>query len=125
MPTDISEECITSIFRVGNQPSKETACSVWLGIPRLILDPENGSDNFLRNIGSHTDYTAPYPRRWHLSIIWPRGCRHFIPYLFYILKLIGLNEAKLRFVRLEVFTVVTMKNIVFWDITTQFASHRK
>jgi hypothetical protein len=27
--------------------------------------------------------------------------------------------------RLEVFTAVTMKNAVFWDITTQFVLHRR
>jgi hypothetical protein len=30
---------------------------------RLIFDPEDGADTFLRNVGSHTDYTALYPRR--------------------------------------------------------------
>jgi hypothetical protein len=29
----------------------------------------------------------------------------------------GLGEAKLKFVRLEVFTAVTMKNGDFWDDT--------
>jgi hypothetical protein len=28
-------------------------------------------------------------------------------------------------VRFEVFTAVTMKNVVFWDIKTQFIPHRK
>jgi hypothetical protein len=28
-------------------------------------------------------------------------------------------------VRFEVFTTVTMKNVVFWDIKTQFVPHRK
>jgi hypothetical protein len=32
MWTDASEECITSIFRAENQPSKKTACSRWLGM---------------------------------------------------------------------------------------------
>jgi hypothetical protein len=30
----------------------------------LIFDPEDGGDTFLRNVSSHTDYTALYPRRW-------------------------------------------------------------
>jgi hypothetical protein len=34
---------------------------------RLIFDPEDGGDTFLRNIGSHTHYTALYPRRWQCS----------------------------------------------------------
>jgi hypothetical protein len=32
----------------------------------MIFDPEDGGDTFLRNIGSHTVYTALYPRRWKL-----------------------------------------------------------
>jgi hypothetical protein len=28
-------------------------------------------------------------------------------------------------VRFEVFTAVTMKNVVFWDIKTQFVLHRR
>jgi hypothetical protein len=31
----------------------------------------------------------------------------------------------LRNVRFEVFTAVTMKKAVFWDIKTQFVSHRR
>jgi hypothetical protein len=27
---------------------------------RLILDPEDGGDMFLRNVDSHTDYTAQH-----------------------------------------------------------------
>jgi hypothetical protein len=30
-------------------------------LARLIFDPEDGSDTFFRNVGSHTDYTALYP----------------------------------------------------------------
>jgi hypothetical protein len=33
----------------------------------LIFDPEDGIDTFLRNVGSHTDYAALYPRRWEHS----------------------------------------------------------
>jgi hypothetical protein len=32
-------------------------------LARLILHPEDGSDTFLRNVGSHTDYENLYPRR--------------------------------------------------------------
>jgi hypothetical protein len=32
---------------------------------------------------------------------------------------------KWRFIRLQVFTAVAMKNGVFWDITPQFILHRK
>jgi hypothetical protein len=34
----------------------------------LIFDPEDGSDMFFRNVGSHTGYTALYPRRRQRSI---------------------------------------------------------
>jgi hypothetical protein len=42
---------------------------------RLIFYPEDGSDTFLRNVGSHTDYTALFPRIW----------QHFCPgsFLFF------------------------------------------
>jgi hypothetical protein len=30
-------------------------------------DPEDGGDTFLRNVCSHTDYMALYPRRWQHS----------------------------------------------------------
>jgi hypothetical protein len=29
-----------------------------------FFEPQDGRDTFLRNVGSHTDYTALYPRRW-------------------------------------------------------------
>jgi hypothetical protein len=32
-------------------------------LARLISGPEDGGDTFLRNICSHTDYTALYPKR--------------------------------------------------------------
>jgi hypothetical protein len=32
-----------------------------------------------------------------------------------------INEEDVRF---EVFTAVTMKNVIFWDIKTQFVLHR-
>jgi hypothetical protein len=41
-------------------------CSRWF-LARLIFDPENGGETILRSVGSHTDYTALYPRRWQFS----------------------------------------------------------
>jgi hypothetical protein len=35
-----------------------------LEIGRLIIYPEDGDNTFLRNIGSRTEYTALYRRRW-------------------------------------------------------------
>jgi hypothetical protein len=44
--------------------------------------------------------------------------------LFYV-NIIG-HEGKFETsVRFEVFTAVTMKNVVFWDIKTQFILQRK
>jgi hypothetical protein len=34
---------------------------------RLIFDPEDLGDMFLRNVCSHTDYTALYPIKWQHS----------------------------------------------------------
>jgi hypothetical protein len=36
-----------------------------------------------------------------------------------------LRRNHCMFVRLDVFTAVTMKNAVFWDIKTQFVLHRR
>jgi hypothetical protein len=36
-------------------------------IARLISDPEDGGDTFLRNISSNTENTELYPRRWQHS----------------------------------------------------------
>jgi hypothetical protein len=38
-------------------------------LPRLIFDPDDGGGTFLRNVGSYTDYTVPYSRRWQLSTL--------------------------------------------------------
>jgi hypothetical protein len=48
---------VTSTFTIENQPCKKPACGRWL----VIVLPEDGGDAFLRNVGSHTDYTAIYP----------------------------------------------------------------
>jgi hypothetical protein len=55
MWTDVSEEFITSIFKVENQNGKKPAFSRWLD-----LYPENEGDTCLRNIGwILTYYVAP------------------------------------------------------------------
>jgi hypothetical protein len=44
MWTDVSEERITSIFRVENEPSKKPACSRWLdSLPAGRYTQENGN----------------------------------------------------------------------------------
>jgi hypothetical protein len=35
------------------------------------------------------------------------------------------NNKEIQYLRFEVFTAVTMKNAVFWDIKTQFVLHRR
>jgi hypothetical protein len=35
----------------------------WFLVP-LNFYTEDGGNIFLRNVGSHTDFTAVYPRRW-------------------------------------------------------------
>jgi hypothetical protein len=53
--TDVSEQCITSIFR-------------WL-VPRSrIFYPEDGGDTFLRNVGSQKIYTRHFPENGILQI---------------------------------------------------------
>jgi hypothetical protein len=36
-----------------------------------------------------------------------------------------VDELEASVLRFEVFTAVTMKNVVFWDIKTQFVLHRR
>jgi hypothetical protein len=43
----------------------------------------------------------------------------------WILPSCRLLWTRLSAVRCEVFTAVTMKNVVFWDIKTQFVLHRR
>jgi hypothetical protein len=59
--TDILEELIASIFRA-------PTCSHWF-LVHGFLYPEDGSDIFLQNIGSHKIYVVPHPRRWYSSLI--------------------------------------------------------
>jgi hypothetical protein len=35
----------------------------------LIFFLEDGGDTFLRNVSSHADYTAVFPRRWQLLFL--------------------------------------------------------
>jgi hypothetical protein len=63
MWTDVSKERITSIFRAskaGEPPLR------WF-LARLIFEPKDGCDTFLRNVRRHTDYTELYPRWWQHS----------------------------------------------------------
>jgi hypothetical protein len=41
-------------------------CSRWF-LARGFFYPEDGGDTFLRNIGSHKNYTVPHPRKRHSS----------------------------------------------------------
>jgi hypothetical protein len=53
--TDVLEERITSIFRVGE------SCLHWFFACGFFY-PEVGGDTFLRNIALYKSYTAPHPR---------------------------------------------------------------
>jgi hypothetical protein len=76
MWTIASEECITSTFRVENQQSKKPECS-----------------RRLWNVGSHTDYTALYPRKWQLSNMMSLSAvlRHSQPQLYKICPFIYIT----------------------------------
>jgi hypothetical protein len=52
---------------------------------------------------------------------------HYASVAAYIFLMMGFLRvaASVGSVRFEVFTEVTMKNVVFWDIKTQFVPHRR
>jgi hypothetical protein len=62
----------------------------------------------LRNVGCHKIHTAPLPRIQYPSYSLPWNLKFSIQECF---------EQRLRDVRFEAFTAVTMKNGVFWDVT--------
>jgi hypothetical protein len=66
--TGVSKERIASIFRGEKSASEEPA---WAGgsLARGFFYPEYGGDKFLGNVGSHTIYEAPHPRRRHSSFL--------------------------------------------------------
>jgi hypothetical protein len=58
----VSPSSGAKISRAQNQQnSAYTWCTL---LARLIVYPEDGGDIFPQNVGSATDYTALYPRRW-------------------------------------------------------------
>jgi hypothetical protein len=65
MCTDVSEEHITSIFRIENQAEQDTSLQQVTTL--LIFDTEDGGDMFLQNVGSHTDCTVLNPRKLQYS----------------------------------------------------------
>jgi hypothetical protein len=68
--TDVSEECIASIFRVEKSGSEELKWAATFSLYFLARGPfypEDGGDTFLRNVGSRKIYTAPHPRKQHSS----------------------------------------------------------
>jgi hypothetical protein len=72
MKTDVSEKRVTSVFKEENEPSKEPACSRWLG--QLVscsahFDLDDGGNSFFRNVSQHTDYMVLYRRRWQQSYL--------------------------------------------------------
>jgi hypothetical protein len=68
--TDVSEEHVSSIFRVEKIHEQRNSCSQTANtFPRAknFFYPEDGGDTFLRNVGSYKTYAAPHPRRRHSS----------------------------------------------------------
>jgi hypothetical protein len=59
---DLSEECVTSIYRV--EIIRELGTT--LGVTSSF-HLEDVGNKFLRNIGSNKTHTAPHPRRRHSS----------------------------------------------------------
>jgi hypothetical protein len=59
--------------------------------------------------------------RWQPALTDPASLRLEQP----LVALIGLTTTKIEFVGFEVFTAVTMRNVVFWDIRIQFVPHRR
>jgi hypothetical protein len=75
--------------------------------------PKVGGNTFLLNVGKlSTDYMALYLRRQHFITT---AVRTSNPTTLYTV-LIFYWENKNLHVRFEVFTAVTMKNAVFWDV---------
>jgi hypothetical protein len=67
---NVSEERITSIFKIKSQPCNKPECYQVAGhlpsrlfLARLNFYPEDGGNMFTRNVGSCSDNTALYPRR--------------------------------------------------------------
>jgi hypothetical protein len=61
MWTDVSEERMTSIFRIENQPSKEPACSRWL--EGYIPEDSNIHNHRCKNLKSYV------PTKQSLNIV--------------------------------------------------------
>jgi hypothetical protein len=63
--TNVSEESITSIFRVEKSMSLQPPARARSSL--RFFYPEYGGDTFLQNVSLHKMYTMPHPRRWHSS----------------------------------------------------------
>jgi hypothetical protein len=59
--SDVSEECIASIFRI-------STCSRWF-LARGLFCPGDGGDTSLRNVGSRKNYTSHIPQNGILDSI--------------------------------------------------------
>jgi hypothetical protein len=57
----------SSLQRVAKQNSAQAPPAVRWFLDRLNFYPDDGVNTFLRNVHSHTDYTALYSRRWQHS----------------------------------------------------------
>jgi hypothetical protein len=82
--TALCSTYVSRRFR-GTWPGIPAACHI---LARLTFDAENGGDTFLRNVGSHTHYTALYPRGWQRPIVrldvemsavtWAASCKKYV-----------------------------------------------
>jgi hypothetical protein len=55
-------------LRIGTIGGLQLPVQRWF-LARGFLYSEDGSDMFLRNVGSHKNYTAPHPRKRHFSLL--------------------------------------------------------
>jgi hypothetical protein len=102
---DASEETATAIFKVKTNNMKQLTWTMQEAA--LLFDlhfyTDDGSIIFLRDVKLLSqNYLTPKKER--------SNCK---------------SRTKTNYVRFEVFTAVTMKNAIFWDIKSQFVPHRR
>jgi hypothetical protein len=90
--------------------------------PRVTME-----DNGLRKTVNHSENCRKVnvSSWWSTSILTERSHNQSLRSDTYVYWYIYIPcETNYQLVRFEVFTAVTMKNVVFWDIKTQFVLHR-
>jgi hypothetical protein len=100
-------------------------CLLWLSVPPRMYSnvPSSGisSDIDTRkvHVGTYTLIIQEY------QIIAEISFAIYRPVFAYKCHFRCVGREKFHSVRFDVFTAVTMKNVVFWDIKTQFVLHRR